>query len=65
MTHNGQPLVNGVSDEAAKKASLYQVIEELILSEHARYLSEDCGIDLTSSPQVEDPEGKNRDKDRP
>lgn len=56
--------LNGISDETAKKANLYQVIEELILSEHARFLTEDCGIDLGVPIQVEDPEGEKLDKTR-
>jgi hypothetical protein len=55
---NGSEQTGTFSDETLKKASLYQVIEELILAEHARFLTEDCGIDLDKPIQVEDPEGK-------
>jgi len=41
-----------VDEETLKKASLYQVIEELVLAEHARYLTEECGIDLSAPVQV-------------
>jgi hypothetical protein len=68
MTLNGTQddpkQINGLSEETLKKASLYQVIEELILAEHARFLTEDCGIDLGKPIQVEDPEGKQSGKIR-
>ena len=64
MTDQDQQ-INGISDDTMKKANLYQVIEELILSEHARFLIEDCGIDLGAPSQVEDPEGIKLDKTRP
>ncbi len=61
-TENGSEKTGTFNDETLKKASLYQVIEELILAEHARFLTEDCGIDLNKPIQVEDPEGKLDDK---
>ena len=61
-TQNDSETTNGLSEDTLKKASLYQVIEELILAEHARFLTEDCGIDLGKPIQVEDPEGKQSGK---
>ena len=64
MTHDDPTQQNGLSEETLKKANLYQVIEELILAEHARYQTEDCGIDLSKPIQVEDPEGNQSGKIR-
>jgi hypothetical protein len=38
---NDEPNLN---PDILKRASLYQLIEELVMSEHSRFLEEDCGV---------------------
>lgn len=40
--------------DTVKRATLYQLIEELVLNEHARYLDEDCKVE----PVCENPAKK-------
>lgn len=50
--------IDPLDPETAKRAQLYQLIEELVLSEHARTLSEDDnGLDRDEGHIVKDPTG--------